>query len=197
MNTQYTNISDLLSDSPVPKSLRKDVDARIASRQIIKRLMAMRADSDMSQTALAKKIGCSQSRISKLESGTDNDLRFGDFHGYLSALDFNAEIHVLPVSRTPQDEVEFFLNRAGRVLRHLVGLAHTDEKIAESVAGIVGDAMLCFMGIAKDSADGMPRKEDETPYIHIEVLELRTEELESSQTTESGKRHEDVSPCTL
>ena len=62
---------ELLADEP-------DFEARLHERQLVKLLDILRAFAGMSQKELAAKLGCTQSKISKLESGVDADLRFGD-----------------------------------------------------------------------------------------------------------------------
>lgn len=86
MQKQYASVGEMLGDLPLDDSLHEEVDARIKSRQMIKHLIALRVSHDLSQKDIADRLGCSQSRISKLENGVDDGLRVGDVRDYLHAM---------------------------------------------------------------------------------------------------------------
>ena len=83
---QFKSVSDLvrtISDSAVTAEL---VEKKIAERAIVSQLIAMRLKRDLSQGDIAKEMGCTQSRVSKLENGLDKNLTFADIEAYLKAL---------------------------------------------------------------------------------------------------------------
>ncbi len=88
---------DLLSDDP---EFVAEFELRLANRQLVKSLAVIRARAKLSQQELASKMGCSQSKISKIESGVDADLRFGDIEAYLKATSHEAKIFVVPHLQT-------------------------------------------------------------------------------------------------
>lgn len=73
-----------------------DLEERLKARQLVKMLVVLRARANLSQLELAKRIGCGQSRISKLENGVDSDVSFGDVWGYLQATGHAATLVVVP-----------------------------------------------------------------------------------------------------
>jgi transcriptional regulator with XRE-family HTH domain len=77
-----------------------ELEERLKARQLVKMLVVLRARADLSQMELAKRIGCGQSRISKLENGVDSDVSFGDVWEYLQATDHAATFIVLPKSKS-------------------------------------------------------------------------------------------------
>jgi len=89
---------DLLSDDP---DFVTEFETRLSNRQLVKSLSVIRARAKLSQQELASRMGCSQSKISKIESGIDSDLRFGDIEAYLKATSHEAKICVVP--QLPQD----------------------------------------------------------------------------------------------
>jgi transcriptional regulator with XRE-family HTH domain len=72
------------------------LEERLRCRGILKDLMVLRASRGLSQGDVAAKMGCTQSRISKLESSTDADLSLGDLAGYASAVGFRAKVVLVP-----------------------------------------------------------------------------------------------------
>lgn len=99
MGVRHNNVSEMLAACE-DESLQRDVEKRISSRQIIKQLLTMRASRDMSQKDIAEKLGCTQSRVSKLENGTDDELRLGDLTGYLKALDYDLHLQLAERGRS-------------------------------------------------------------------------------------------------
>lgn len=82
-NTQEL-LNDLVKDTP---TLAKKMHDSRKSNRLICDLIRLRAASGLTQTAMAEKMGCGQSRISKLEHGTDEDITLGELDAYLRALD--------------------------------------------------------------------------------------------------------------
>ena len=80
---------DLLADEP---EFVADLEARLHERQLVKSLAIVRARAGMTQKELAAKLGCTQSKISKLESGVDADLRACNIAVYLEAFGHEAPI---------------------------------------------------------------------------------------------------------
>lgn len=62
------------------------LESQIQRRQIVKKLMALRAKAGLSQQDVARKLNWTSSKVSRLEAGCDDDLRLGDLRDYLGAL---------------------------------------------------------------------------------------------------------------
>lgn len=169
--TKHKSIAKMLEASNIDSDTRKKIADRIESRQIIKKLIASRAVRDLSQKDIAEKMNCTQSKISKLENGVDDDLRLGDFTDYLHALDMNLRMVVSKREQTAADEIKFHAMAIKRRLSKLVSLAHADEDVAEGVAQFIGEAFFNLVRILQGSAETMPTREDETPYIKIESID--------------------------
>jgi transcriptional regulator with XRE-family HTH domain len=119
---------------------------------VIKLLIALRALADKSQSDLAKSLGCSQSRISKLESGKDGDLRLEDFHAYLTALGYDMKIVIGKRDQTAFDEVKYHALSIKRLLDHLADLAGDDESMSRGVLKAIGETWYNLAKMLEDSA---------------------------------------------
>ncbi|HEV3386319.1 MAG TPA: helix-turn-helix transcriptional regulator [Gemmata sp.] len=86
-------VRDLLPDDP---DFVKEFESRIIGRELVKALTIVRCKAGITQQQLAEKMGCGQSKLSKLESGFDADLRFGDVLAYLKAIGFSLKLTILP-----------------------------------------------------------------------------------------------------
>ena len=80
---QYKTVVEMARHVARDKAFSDKLQKRIAERKVVKQLVALRSAKGLSQADIAKAMGCTQSRISKLESGVDNDLRLGDLENYL------------------------------------------------------------------------------------------------------------------
>jgi predicted XRE-type DNA-binding protein len=77
---QHRDIASLVhsvSDDPLAT---ERVVSRMQSRSILDFLVARRALAGMNQSEIAKAMRYTQSRVSKLENGTDNELTIADVH---------------------------------------------------------------------------------------------------------------------
>ena len=88
-NQKYTSIEEMLRGISEDKQFADDFDRHVGKRRLVKHLFALRSVEGLSQKDIAERIGCSQSRISKLENGTDDDLRLADLAAHLGALDLD------------------------------------------------------------------------------------------------------------
>ena len=103
---QYKSVAEMARRLARDKAFSDKLEKRIADRKIVKQLVALRSAKSLSQAEIAKAMGCTQSRISKLESGVDSDLRLGDLENYLDALGLASRVLV---ARKGSSNVETFL----------------------------------------------------------------------------------------
>ncbi len=89
---RYAKVSHMVQDVSDSKDFSEAFEKRLAHRQLIKKLIHMRMCHGFSQEDMAKKLNCSQSRISKLEASEDNDIRMEDLFGYASAMDLLTQL---------------------------------------------------------------------------------------------------------
>ena len=145
---RYTSVSQMLRDSTVDESFCDEFDEHVALRQVVKHLLAMRAVKRLSQKDIAERMGCSQSRVSKLENGVDSDLRLDDLIRYSASLGFEVRLVFAKRDWSAVDEIKYH---------------------AFSIRKLVG--------MFQDAASKLPmRRENETPYVQIEVYESETPE---------------------
>ena len=169
---QYQSVTEMVQAISDDQEFSEEFDRRISQRQVIKDLLAMRVAHGLKQKDIADRIGCSQSRISKLENGTDNDLRINDLYNYLAAMGFELRLVFAKQGQMPVDAVKYHALCIRRLLDQLAEFAGKDEKIAEGVAGFYGEAFINMVRIVQDSAKKLPTQPDSgKSYIHVEIIE--------------------------
>jgi len=186
---RYQTVADMVRDVSEEHAFGKDVERRISSRRLVKKLFALRSERGLSQRDVAQKLGCSQSRVSKLEASVDSDLRLGDLNGYIKALDLDLSLVVSPENRTAAGLVKYHAFSIKRLLDRLAVLARGDDKIAKGVAGFFGEAFFNLVRLLQDSASRLPKQPDDRPYFQIELYES---DLADTADVEVGDEQEDV-----
>ena len=146
--------------------------------------MAFRAVRGLSQGDIAKSMGCTQSRVSKLERGMDADIRLEDLGKYANAV--NMELRLVFAERrdTIVDEVKFHAFRIKALLERLAKLARKDERIARGVGSFFGEAFFNLLNIIQSSAKQLPPREDGRSLIQIEVQECHEQISDDSDCRE-------------
>ena len=94
METKKTlgSVSQMVRETSDDPAFTESFEKRLEARKITKDLMILRAVHRLSQRDIAEKVGCTQSRISKLETTNDGDLRLGDLARYSDALGLRVKI---------------------------------------------------------------------------------------------------------
>jgi len=166
---QYASVSEVLRDAAPDKAFRKEFDEHISERQLIKRLIALRAARGLSQRDIAEKIGCTQSRLSKLENSKDADIKLGDLKAFADAVGCDLPAWPLPRDMKPTDEVKYHTVAIMKNMDELSQLAKSDEKIAEGVARFFFELFVNFSLMLGDSAKRLPCRSDDSPYFDVRL----------------------------
>lgn len=152
---RYASVSELLLKESVDEEIRKEVASLNAETVIVRRLVALRAGAGMTQTDLAKKLGCTQSRISKIEASKDEDITLGVIRDYVQATGSRIGIFC----GKPVSHVEAVKNHALSIRRHLESLADIAQKHDElepHIQGFFGEAFFNILSILSECQNQMP-----------------------------------------
>jgi transcriptional regulator with XRE-family HTH domain len=143
----HSSVEEMVRSLSQDQDFTTSVIKQIKERNIIDHMMAIRASKRISQQEIADKMRCTQSRISKLESSKDNDLRLGDFAGYIDALGWKLELLLTPENWTVEDEVKYHAFCIKRLLDELAEKAQKDHAIAKEVVGFTTEVRhnICYM----------------------------------------------------
>ena len=129
MKTKYDNVADAAAALAGDKAVKGRVQTLINKSAMVNVLIGMRTQSGLSQADIAKKMNCTQSKISKLESGSDDTLKWSDIVGYIHALELNMHL--------------FFNNenlpRAARIKNHVLQVHGLLEELADLAKGVCED----------------------------------------------------------
>lgn len=152
MGKQYGSVLEMLRDTQAAPALTKGVENAIEERKLARTLFALRCRANVNQQTMAERMGCSQSKVSKIENSRDCDLSFGDIMDYSQALNLSVGISLYPNDMKVVDKVKECVFNARRHLDELVRLAGDDEKLKAGAENFHFEALINFARIVADSA---------------------------------------------
>jgi transcriptional regulator with XRE-family HTH domain len=186
---QYTSVSDVLRDIAPDDKFGPEVDARIARRRLVKHLLALRAAKGLSQKDIADRLGCTQSRVSKLENGCDDDVRLRDLVAYCDALGLHCGIVLSGQHPTAVDQIKYHAFSIRTILQDLVDLVGQDQVMSTGVAKLHIETLVNLVRLVAESAEKLPNNpETEAPYIRIGLA--GGEHIDDTAPQDSCPRHD-------
>jgi len=159
----------MIRDIGGDQAFANDLSAHIAERRIIKTLIALRCARGRSQADVAAKMGCSQGRISKLESSMDEDIRVGDIRGYARALGLTT---IVGLENSGSRSVDLVKHHAGcikRLVDNLARMGKSDLVVAEGVAKFFGEAAFNLLNMLDQATKELP-PEVHNHGVNVEVV---------------------------
>ncbi len=176
-DNRFKNISDMVRNLTDDNEFVEAVDEALGRQKILRQLMAMRVTRDLSQADVSRKMGCSQSRVSKMENSADEQLRYGELRRYAEAVGCELVSGVKPHEMTPTEEVKCLARAVQNRLSRMAELAQGDADIARGVAKFFAEAFLNFSLIIGKTAALLPAQADGTPLckFRVDVARVQTE----------------------
>jgi len=149
------------------------LEERLEKRKLIRTLVALRASVGLSQEEIALAMKHSQSKISKFESGYDEDLRLGEMAEYLEALGYSARIVVTKPANSIADEIKYHWHSLGKLLDKLLDLAHKDADIAVGIGKFANEVGYNYMSRIFGFMKRLPTiAREKTPLITMQVEKI-------------------------
>lgn len=116
MGKRYKSVIDLVEDIIDDEEFKEELKKDLQDKSLGHKLYGMRCAAGITQSQMAKKMGCNQSRISKLENAGLDSIKVGDMLCYTKALGLKLKIQFtenedsdessLFVIKTPVNEKE-------------------------------------------------------------------------------------------
>lgn len=176
-------IKDLSTEEAYKEAVLKEIEGK----KLAKFLFVLRCKHGLTQKQMAKKISCTQSRVSKIESSFDNKLSIQDLLDYAKALDLHLEIGYRHSSFKIVDLIKYHAFKIKVYLKQLTTLAKEDEdpKFEEGIAKFHIEALVNlnkFISESFSKLDFLKKKRiREKTHIHISAPIDRLEDIEKHQ----------------
>jgi|APSaa5957512622_1039677.scaffolds.fasta_scaffold135505_1 transcriptional regulator with XRE-family HTH domain len=170
---QYDSVLEMMKDIQPNSELNQELGELIDSRKLMTRLMSLRALAGLSQADVSRKMECTQSRISKLENGTDDDIKLGDMKAYAEAVRHELIVGFKPRGLSAADQVKGHFCMINQQLIELVELAAAqhDDEVTEEIASFLNSFTGNMFLMMQRLSQGLPPLEDGTSCYQFEVVE--------------------------
>lgn len=133
MAKQFKNVKELINEFSETEDFKKAAIQKISENRLSKFLIYLRCDHRLTQKELADKMGCSQGRVSKIESAKDEELSIKDFLDYGKALGLELELGFRSKNTRYVDMVKHHAFQMQKYLHLMAELAKEDEQIEKGV----------------------------------------------------------------
>lgn len=152
---KYSSVADLMRAEGVAQEVQEKVKELENETRVVLQLAKLRQAAGMTQEDMATALGVTQSAISKLESGTDAEVRLGEIAGYAKAT--QQRIGVL--FGKPLTHVEAVKCHALSIRHHLEKLAqiaNRHDELEPQIQGFFGQAFFNILTILAECGDKLP-----------------------------------------
>ena len=157
MVKQFKSVTDLITGFSEDENFKKNAVKQISENGLGKFLAFLRCEHRLTQKEIAEKIGCTQGRVSKIESAKDNSLSIRDFIDYGNALGIELEIGYRPKKMTWVDMVKYHAFHMQTYLNRMVEVAKEDKAIEAGVLDFHLEALKNVPTMILESMSKLPR----------------------------------------
>ena len=188
---RYGTTSEMLEDTGTPQEIIDSVK-EVECQLVVPLLAGMRVGKGLTQKELAQAIGCSQGRISKLETSRDEDLRLQDLLDYTRALEGSLWITI--GAPTLAERIKLHIRALRGLLEELVSLAGEDRTISEGINSFLDDIFFETGRLVESSKKALANGEAsrQKPELEIGVIGGADTQLKGNQA--SGENEASESP---
>jgi transcriptional regulator with XRE-family HTH domain len=164
---RYKTVKDLIEGEALGQEVKEAYGELKAATQITERLARLRQKTGITQEEMAKHLGLTQSAVSKLEAGRDEDLtvriisEYSRITGERIALGFGKPMNHV-------EAVKVYASAIRRRLTALAEIAHKDEELEPAIQGFFGEAFFNILTILEKCQRQMPGSEDFEITVQIE-----------------------------
>ena len=99
IKNKYNSVEEMVLSLIDDKSEAKKINNNLKKRKVIDFLISLRVEAKVSQVEFAKRLGVSQSAISKLEHSNDDKITLYNIIMYADLIDKNLQIRFLSKNR--------------------------------------------------------------------------------------------------
>lgn len=174
---RFKSVDELMAATGVSADTQKAVSELQKESQLTSRLASLRTAAGITQEQMAERLGCTQSCISKLESGKDEDITLKELRAYAEA---TGQRIGFAVGRQ-LNHVESIKTHAAGIHHHLQALAklaHEDHELEAGIQKFYSEALFNILGIIAKCQNEMP---------HAEGMEFRLEVAEVQRVPRAVK----------
>jgi transcriptional regulator with XRE-family HTH domain len=191
---KHKNVAEMLRDTAAEGEAitTSEFHDYVGERKLVKELAILRSARGLSQQDVAESIKCTQSWVSKIENGKDDELTIGELRKYFDALGLEFRPGAVKKGATLVDETKQLAFAMRGKFNKLASLAQEGDEMVESIANFFMQAFINLNTFLSEAAAKLPNGPASRPCISIGM-----EDLEFLEGTNALDRIKGVANCRL
>ncbi|HMP72304.1 MAG TPA: transcriptional regulator [Kiritimatiellia bacterium] len=148
MKTNRKNLAKLAADLADDPAVEQGIHDLIERSSMVRLLTQYRMAKGLTQAQVAKGMGCDPSKVSRMESGYDDDLGWMDILKYLQATKTSVSLLFHDLDATIEDRTKQLVYAIHQNLEQLAEIARSydgDDEAVEKINEFCGEVLLNFM----------------------------------------------------
>ena len=159
-------VHDISPEASFSTALSKEID----EKRIAKFLFYLRCKNNLTQKRMAEKIGCTQSKISKIESAYNKELSVQDLLDYGKAMNIELELGYRHPSVKIVDMIKYHAFKIKNLFDQLTALAKDDKELNVAIAKFHVEAFCNIEKMIKGSLAKLTiSKEKRTKKMNVHI----------------------------
>lgn len=151
----YANVADMLAAEGTDRSVQEQFAAAQEATRITRTLAHLRTAAGLTQQEMGARIGLSQSAVSKLEAGRDDDLTLAEIRAYTGHLNARLGL-VFGSAPTHAEAIKLHAQGMHHHMLELAKLAQADAQMEAAIQRFFGDAFLNLLDILNACQRSLP-----------------------------------------
>ncbi|MEI7821722.1 MAG: helix-turn-helix transcriptional regulator [Verrucomicrobiota bacterium] len=155
---KYASVAELMRVEGVSQEVQTHFNEIVNATRVVHQLAHLRHIAGLTQEEMADRLRVTQSAVSKLESGRDEDLTLGQIREYAKA----SSERICVVFGKPLNHVEAVKVCANGMRHHLsalASLAHNGEEMEREIQAFFGEAFFNILSLLSASQNEMPNSQ--------------------------------------
>lgn len=165
---KYSSVTELMRGEGVPQEIQDGVKKLEEETRVVDHLARLRQAAGLTQEEMAKAMGVTQSAVSKLEGGKDEDLTLGEIQAYARATDQRIGL-VVGKPLTHVQAVKCHAFSIKRRLEMLAEIANRHDDLEKDIQAFFGEAFFNILNILAECGDKLPEGVRDSG-VRIEIL---------------------------
>jgi transcriptional regulator with XRE-family HTH domain len=172
MKTKSKTIAQMAATLAEDPKVEQEVRDEIARNYMVSHLLSLRVSKGLTQEQIAQSMECDSSKVSRLESGNDENLRWPDIIGYAGALNVNLCVIIEDPTLPAAEQIKRCVYKISEHLKDLAELARKvggDDDIAKKIHEFSGEVLLNFLLRYKDHNEDLRSFMKLTPPLRTAI----------------------------
>jgi|SRR5882724_1683544 len=165
---KYSSVEALMRGEGLSQEMKAKVSELTTETRVTLQLAKLRQLSEITQEEMAKHLGVTQSAISKLESGRDEEITLREIREYARVTDQRISV-MFGKPLTHVEAVKIHANGLKTRLESLAKIANQNEDFQNEIKGFFGEAFFNLFNIMANCSNMLPPGEGDVE-IKIEIV---------------------------